>query len=343
MTARWDEPDRTAGGACARVPVRLGVLTNPSAHRNHRLPLTHGRLEAHLGSAADAVVTADRTRLDEALHQLLVERGVSVLAINGGDGTIHGAINAIVRLLGTDVAAGRAHLPTLLFLNGGTYNMASRAFRTKGDPVATVRRFQERFGGATLGELATRRLGLLQVERAGADPMLGMVFGSQVIHHVLELCDRLGSGYVGLARLLATGVLGSAVQSRFYRENLWRLRPQSAGAEVDGAPHRDVLGVVASTIDMKLARGLVWALTMPPGGRGFHAKVIRAKTPSEVVHLLPHLLWEVPHHSILAYPEASRLTASGDFTLDGELYAHEGELTVTAAQTTFRVLSGDEL
>jgi hypothetical protein len=340
MTRASDTPGDPA--VHARTPVRLGILTNPAAHRNHRLPLTHGRLEAHLASAADAVVTADRSRLDAALHQLLVERGVTVLAINGGDGTIHGAINGIVRLLGPDVAAGRARLPTLLFLNGGTYNMASRAFRTKDDPVSTVRRFQQRYAGATLGDLATRRLGLLQVARPGADPMLGMVFGSQVIHHVLDLCDRLGSGYVGLARLLATGVLGSAVRSRFYRENLWRLRPGSAQAEIDGVRQGDVLGVVASTIDMKLVRGLVWALTMPPGAAGFHAKVIRAKTPSEVVHLLPHLLWEIPHHSILAFPEARRLEASGDFTVDGELYAHEGPLTVTASPVSFRALSGDE-
>lgn len=340
MTPRRDHADESEFRA--RTPVRLGILTNPSAHRNHRLPLTHGRLECHLQSASDAVVTADSSQLDGALHTLLVERAVTVLAINGGDGTIHGAVNAIVRLLGADVAAGRARFPTLLFLNGGTYNIASRAFRTKADPVWTVRRFQQRFSGAMLSDLPTRRLGLLQVDRPGVAPMLGMVFGSQVIRNVLELCDRLGSGYVGLARLLGTGVLGSAVQSRFYRENLWRLRPDSDTVLVDGRRQRDVLGVVASTIDMKLVRGLVWALTMPPGATGFHAKVVRAKTPSEVVHLLPHLLWEIPHHSIVACPEARRLEISGDFTVDGELYSHRGPLTIVAASQSFRALSGDE-
>lgn len=325
------------------APVRLGVLTNPAAYRNHRLPLTHGRLGAHLASAGDAVVTADSSKLDEALNYLILERGVSVLAINGGDGTIHSAINAMIRLFADDVVKGKAHYPVLMFLNGGTYNMAARAFRTKADPVQTVKRFQVRFDGATMAALPTRRLGLLQVERPGLVSMRGMVFGSQAIMNVLALCDQMGSGYFGLARLLGTGMLSSLIHSKFYEENVWRLNPDVREATMDGVKFDDVLAVVASTIDMKLAKGLVWALTMPPGGVGFHAKVIRAKSPSEVVHLLPQLLWEIPHHSIIASPDTSSLSVWGDFTLDGELYSNDGPLTVSIAPEHFRVLAGDDL
>jgi hypothetical protein len=324
-------------------PVRLGVLTNPVAQHNHRFPFTHRRLGEQLASTGDAIATADPSQIDEALRFLLFERGVTVLAINGGDGTIHGTINHLAALLGPDVLSGQARFPTLLMLNGGTYNMASRAMGTKADPVTTVRRFQDRHRGGTLGAVQTRSMGLLEIRADGMDPMLGMVFGSQVVRDVLELCDDLGSGYLGLASLLAKGVMGSALQTRFFRENLWRLRPRDDRIWVDGRLHTNVLAAAASTIDLKLARGLVWALTIPPGSRGFHAKVIRAKSPSEVVHVLPHLLWELSHPMIGAHPEAERLVTHGSFTVDGELHEPAGRLEVTLSSHRFDVVSGDDL
>lgn len=319
--------------------MRLGILTNPVARQNHLTPLTHGRLQGHLGSASDAVVTADKSEIDAAVRHLLLDRGVSVLAINGGDGTIHGVVNSIASSV---VPTGRP-LPTLLFLNGGTYNLASRAMSTKGDPVATVRRFLSRFEDGPLSAVPTHRVGLIEVRGEGRPPMLGMFFGSQVVANALELCDRMGSGYLGLARLLGQGLAGYLLRTAFFRDNAWRLRPDDPNGVVDGVPFADVVAVVAATVDMKLARGMVWALTAPPGGGAFHVKLIRGKGPGDVVHLLPHLLWELPHPMILSFPEASRVLTSGSFTLDGELYEHRGPLELRLSPLSFAVVCGEAL
>jgi len=323
--------------------VRLGVLTNPAAQHNHRFPFTHRRLRRRLESAADAVATADKTQIESAIRHLLIEREVNVLAINGGDGTIHLAINHMVALRGRDVTLGRARFPALLLLNGGTYNMASRAMGTKDDPVSTLTRFLGRYSQTPRSEVATRSLGLLEIAREGSSPMLGMVFGSEVVANALELCDRLGSGYLGLAKLLMKGAAGYVLRTDFYRSNAWRLRPTDPLAEVDGTACRDMTGAVASTIDLKLARGMVWALTTSGGAGGFHVKLVRAKGPGEVVRLLPYLLWEFQHPMVQSFPEARRLRTTGSFTVDGELYEHSGPLEVTLSTHRFEVVAGESL
>ncbi len=323
--------------------MRLGVLTNPTAQHNHRFPFTHRNLVQRLGSAANAVLTADRSEIEGAIRSLLVEREVNVLAINGGDGTIHGAINAMARLLGAEWGQGRREPPVLLLLNGGTYNIASRALGTKGEPVRTVSRFLARYRGAALRDVATREVGVLEVRPQDRDPMLGMVFGSEVVANALDLCDRMGSGYLGLARLLVQGVASYVLRSRFYRAHAGLLRPSEPWMEVDGRGVGDAIGAVASTVDLMLARGLVWSLTVAPGTAGFHAKVVRGKSPGEVVRLLPHLLWEIPHPMVAAFPDASRLVASGRFTVDGELYDHAGRVEVRSSPLRFRIVSGDDL
>lgn len=323
--------------------VRLGVLTNPGAFHNSRFPFTHRNIRSRLASDHDAVVTIDSNDAARAVKYLIEDRGVNVLGINGGDGTIHSVINALVRAYGDEIQAGRLVLPPILLLNGGTYNMASRAMRTNHYPLDTTGRFLGRYEGCSVSEIATRRLGLLRVTPEGDSPVLGMVFGSQVIASVLDLCDQMGGGYAGLAKLLVLGGAGYFLKTKFFKENRWRLTATDREAIVDGRGVRGVTGIVASTIDMKLVRGLIWALTASTADDGFHIKVIRSQTGSDVVRLLPYLLWELPHPMIQAWPQAGRLETSGDYTLDGELYSHKGRITVDLSPFSLRMVSGEDI
>lgn len=317
--------------------VRLGVLTNPSARHNYRFPFAHRDITHHLVSKADAVITAKKEETTDAIRHLLFDREINVLAINGGDGTIHSAINAIYWL------CDRVSFPVLLLLNGGTYNMASRAMGTKGDPVNTVSRFIERYKNKDIKSVRTRRVGVLSIEPKGSNRVFGLVFGSQVVANALDLCDKLGSGYVGLGLLLFKGVWGYLLNTDFFRQNLWRLIPDRTCVVIDGERIDGVIGAVASTIDLKIARGLIWSLTIDSSQEGFHAKVVRAKTPHEIVRLLPYLLWEIPHPMIITRPKAGSLSVFGDYTVDGELFKHNDEIEVKDAGFTVQVVCGEEL
>ncbi len=321
--------------------VRLGVITNPAAQHNERFPYTHRNLEKHLGSIGDAVVTASAAETDGAVRHLLVDRGVNVLGINGGDGTIHSTVAALIELLNSEPSLPR---PTLLFLNGGTYNIASRAMRTNHDPVDTLRRFTGRWAGAPLKSVSTREIALLQVAPvAGGRPLPGMVFGSQVIANALDLCDSIGGGYLGFAEFLMKGLAGYAFKTPFFNANKWRLQHTADRIAVDGVSEHGTVGVVASTIDVKLARGLVWAVSATDPDDGFHSKTIRAKNPSDVVRLIPFLLWELPHPMIAARPRTHKITTSGNFTLDGELYPDMGPIEITLGGWRFDVVAGEDI
>ncbi|HOU53857.1 MAG TPA: diacylglycerol kinase family protein [Myxococcota bacterium] len=327
------------------VPVRLGVLTNPAAQHNHRFPFTHGVLERELASELDGVMTVTRDQVDEAVGTLL-GRGINVLAINGGDGTIHGVINALVRQIGAEVSRGLRPFPRLLFLNGGTYNMASRAMGTKGSPVRTVRRFLARHPRSLLAQVPTRPLRLLEIREEGRpEPLLGMVFGSEVVRNALALCEELGSGYGGLLRLLGEGSLGALLGNGFFQAHQWRLRPSNPADPVvlDGEEVAGVTAVVASTIDLKLVRGAIWSLAVPPGTEGFAARLIRSRNARELVRLLPHLLWQWPHPLIRDVSEGRRISLRGDYTLDGELYRCQGRLSVSLSPHRLEVVAGEAL
>ena len=321
--------------------TRLGVITNPAAQHNERFPYTHRRLERRLESSSDAIVTADRSEIDSAVRSLLVDRGINVLGINGGDGTIHSTIGAVINLL---KACPDVPKPRLLLLNGGTYNIASRAMRTNHNPVDTLRRFMARWGGAPVERISTRELGLLDVTGSESGRTLtGMVFGSQVIANALELCDDIGGGYTGFSEFLAKGVGGYFLKTGFFQENKWRLQHRADPILVDGQGEHGTVGVVASTIDVKLARGLVWALSATDPADGFHTKTITAKNPSDVVRLIPFLLWELPHPMIIARPRTHKITTSGNFTLDGELYPDMGPIEVTMSPWRFDVVAGEDM
>ncbi len=321
-------------------PIRLGVITNPAAMHNERFPYTHKRLEKRLAQAGDAVLTASLGEIDDAVRTLLVDRGINVLGINGGDGTIHSTIGAVIGLLQANPGIAR---PTLLLLNGGTYNIASRAMRTNHNPVDTLRRFQARWGGQPVEKVSTRELGLLEVRTEEGRTLTGMVFGSQVIANALELCDEIGGGYSGFSRFLLRGVAGYAFKTPFFRENKWRLQHRADPIIVDSTAGNRTVGVVASTVDVKLARGLVWALSASSPEEGFHSKTISAGNPSDVVRLVPFLLWELPHPMIVARPRTKMIRTSGNFTLDGELYPDMGPITVTISPWRFNVVAGEDL
>lgn len=319
---------------------RVGVLTNPTAQYNHRFPGTHLALEAELESQTDCVLTANKREIPSAIEYLWFRRRVEVLAINGGDGTIHGALNAMVRLM--EGREDTPPVPLLLLLNGGTYNMASRAMGTKGNPVNAVSRFLracERLEDRCWLNVA--RLRLLLIRPEGSDPMVGMVFGSEVVANALELCDRLGSGYPGLARLLGQGCAGMLFRGRFLEQNQWRLVPRERWCRLDGRELADATAAVASTIDLKLLKGLIWSLRVDPGSAGFHCKVVRTHSEKQLLALLPYLLFELSHTLIHVDKATRKLEVAGGFTVDGELYQHEGRVEVGLSPYTFDVLKGD--
>ncbi len=306
----------------AAAPVALGVITNPFSRTNARSRLYDRLLPDALPDPAASLTTHTLAEFDAALRVLLLERHVNVLGLNGGDGTLHLGVNRLLALQQAVLAeTGEAlPLPRLLFLNGGTLNVVSRATGTQGNPLRTVREFVRASAGRSLGVLDTRRVRLLAVSAGDAPVRYGFIFGTEVVANALEMYTLFGEGYVGLGRMLSEVGLGYTVGTRLWREHGWKLDATRRPIAVDGEEHRRNLAAVACTIELSLVKGLITAIRPPGEGRGFAVRLLTETHPGRVIRSIPALMVGAPVPGVLDRTDAHELVSYGGYTLDGELF-----------------------
>jgi len=304
--------------------------------RNHQNPHYLQRL-AELVELKHSIRTSGIGEVKSALIELLKTRKINVLGVNGGDGTLHGVLNALIELL-RDKILDESMIPLLIPLNGGTYNIASRAMGTKGNPVATTLEFKQRYSAGIIDDIRVEQLPVLELEKSSGSMLYGMVFGSEVVSNALDLCAAFGSGYAGLTKLLFNGVTGVMFKTGFLRENAWRFQPGNTKVVLDG---REITAgaVIVSTINLTLVKGLIHSLEATRGRTHFHAKVITTQDPGQMVRLLPKLLWEIPDKKVLDFPRTREVIMHGPFTMDGELYQNKGRMVLRPSGYSFEMVT----
>ena len=338
--------------ACATsAPVRVGLLLNARARR-----LRRGRdreaLAELLPEAHAVVETPDLASVRRALATLLCVRGANVLAVAGGDGTVHHAVNALLELSReAELLTGvRPPLPRLLILNGGTLNIVGRTIAIHGPPRTTLHRFLRYFDAIPLSRLPARRLPLLEVrwgETAAFAPRFGFVFGSEAAFHAIELYGRFGAGYVGLSRFLYEFARGALAGSELWRAESWKLGPFHTPLRIDGQRFLPYSGVVASTVDLTLVIAAIRTIRRPLLEPGFAARVVHETDPARLVRLLPALMTERSAPGIADFPRAHRMDLFGPYTLDGECFSEPAfgserlPLTVTLSEERLHAVPGD--
>jgi hypothetical protein len=299
--------------------ARIGVITNPSAASGKLLP-NHLRLSHLLGDPSRVVQTRHPREVTAALKKLLIEKRVNVLAINGGDGTLHSTINALWSLL-DDMEGNHGapiEAPVMLFLNGGTMNMASRAMRTKGNAVRAVKRFLEGHALGTLQDIPIQPLRVLRASR-GDQALHGLIFGSEIVHNALHMHRHFGDGYMGLARLLSHVSMGSLLKTQTWKRFAHLLEPPESTCQIDEVIYARYAGVVATTVDLKLVRGLIHSMRIE-NTDGFQVKLLLETDKDKLTRLLPTLVGDKAHPQVVNSSHAQEIRIRGAFTLDGELY-----------------------
>ena len=294
--------------------------------------------------------TRDLGALQRALAQMVAVDGANVLAVAGGDGSVHHTVHALWQLHQRTVqVTGEAPpWPRILILNGGTLNIVGRSVAIHGPPEQTLRTFLRTFGEGPLSRVPVRPQPMLEVAWQGEAPRLGFVFGSEVTHHALELYARFGAGYWGLTRFLATFAHGAVLGNQLWREESWRLGPYAHLDVVPdvGAPTHfaSYTGVVASTADLTLAIGAIAAIRRPLNAPGFAVRVVDAAPPAQLARLVPALMRDVAVPGMADFPRAQRLTLTGAYTLDGETFPEPAPglpLTVARHPTLLPLVPAD--
>jgi diacylglycerol kinase (ATP) len=229
--------------------VRIGLLNNLRAGRSaDRVSQLLQFLKGH----PDVVtVETDSARaVPEALSEL-ARQDVELLAINGGDGTIH---NALTEILGHRAFEDR--VPLVAPLRGGRTNMSALDLGAHRDPVKGMAQLIAAAREGTLEERITPR----QVLRVEYDRdrhfLYGMFFGGGMIYKAIELNHRLfkqdarSQGVFGAA-LVTAGLLARACVGK--TDGI--LEPNKAEILLDGDPvGGEYLMVISTSLERLFAR-----------------------------------------------------------------------------------------
>lgn len=161
----------------------IGIITNPHSKLNKRDPNRQRLLGYILGEHGKLELTtslADLARVAENFR----DHEISVLAINGGDGTISRTITAFIR------AYGNKPLPQVLILRGGTINLLADNLGLRGSPETILVRFIESLSG--IRQVKTEVYRTIRVKEH-----YGFLFGNGMVANYLEEFYKKKTGPVG--------------------------------------------------------------------------------------------------------------------------------------------------
>jgi len=317
------------------VPLRSAILTNPHSNRNRR----HlSRLRAQLAQHDDVrhVETASLADLPAAVEALLKD-DIELLAINGGDGTVHLTLSALL-----NVSAGQP-LPALALLPGGTTSMSARG--VNGGAVSFDRAL-ETLLRATHGAAPSEPRHLLRVHATGAAPQLGMCLGMGAVVRGVEYChERIFS--LGLRDEWAAGVAllragwGIARREAVFADGV------PLEIDIDGEHHSSRASIFLITTLSELLLGInpFWG----DGDEPLRITLVREHA-ARFLRSFPDLLRGRPEpHLTESGGYLSRrgvavdIQGEGPYTIDGEIYhAKTGEIRVDAFGPVTMIPLGSE-
>lgn len=296
--------------------LKVGVLSNPlsGANRNGLDPV-----KKVLAGYSHVLHHKVQTPADIQLALTrFAEQQVDILAVNGGDGTVHALLTVLFNRRPFD------SLPLLALLSGGTANMLAKDLGLKGSLENAMRSLLD---WAYKGDAApvVEQRAVLQVQAPGlAEPLFGMFFGAGIIYQGIQFFhDRVKTWRLRVewAHMLIVGcyLLALAAKNRDVVSPV----PISIGLDGKRLQRQNCLLVLISTLE-KLILGLrpYWGCEEGP----LRFTAVRAH-PRRMLRTLLGLACGLNsrhpgrEHGYLSHnAHEIELDFRGGFALDGELY-----------------------
>lgn len=162
----------------------IGIITNPHSKLNKRNPGRTAILGYILGTKGQLEVTNSIEDLGRVARDFK-SRGIAILAINGGDGTICRTLTAFIKEYGDEP------LPKIALLRGGTINVLANNLKIRGTPEQILYRLVEAHS-ASDHVLEMRRVRTIEVEGS-----YGCLFGNGAAASFLKEYYKRKSGPIG--------------------------------------------------------------------------------------------------------------------------------------------------
>ena len=188
----------------------IPVLVNPTARANRRNPRLAARFQAILGSDGRVFAPATLDDLQKVAADLRAALP-PVIAIHGGDGTLHKTLSALIN------AWGGAPLPPVAILCGGTMNVVASSLGLRERPEVMLAQLVAAQRAGRIASLATRRKRTVKV-----DDSYGFIFGNGLLANFLtEYYGPNGYGPMRavwvLLRTFASAIVGGPFARRLFR------------------------------------------------------------------------------------------------------------------------------
>lgn len=294
----------------------IALFINPRSRANRRNP---GGIHALAQAMGDTGVVLSPPSLNAIgdLVQTLAKAPPDVIAIHGGDGTVHSIVTRLIP------AFGDRPLPPLALLTGGTMNVVPRSLGLAADPVVFMSRLANRVREGRGIDAVARRC--MQV-----GDNYGFVFGNGVIAGFLQEYYATGSYGTARAAWIALRAVSSKVTGGDYGART--LAPFRGRVLVDGEA---VAGTQFTAISAATVRevGLGFKLNhrADEDPNRFNVVLINGQPVSLLADLVPvkmgHGIAPARADSRLATrlrlePEAGPMP----YTIDGDMYRSPGPL-----------------
>lgn len=298
----------------------IGVITNPKSRRNLRNPRLAGQLAYILGERGELAQPADLNAL-AAVAQRFRERDIDILCINGGDGTMHAAMSAMVK------AYGDHPLPRIAILRSGTMNTIAHGLGVKGNASEILDYVVQRYHAGDV--MPTKRRWLMSVD----GEHYGFLFGNGLIARFLEVYYEGSEPSPTKALWLLLRACASAAVGGAFIKRL--LTPFRGTANLDGVewPMHEWMTVSAGTSDDIGVgfRPFFKALSHP---NAMHVVGVASMNAMVLVRQLPRIWRAKQVRSPDIYDDVARkLVLTSDqpisYMIDGDF--HRGGTSVTVS------------
>jgi diacylglycerol kinase (ATP) len=210
------------------------VLVNPRSRANRRNPRIASEFQALVAGVGRVVTPRSLEDLDREMAALRA-KPPTLIAVHGGDGTLHRAVTALGRGFGGDP------IPPLAILGGGTMNVVAASLGIRQRPMAFLTALAADARAGRPPETLRRRC-----IRVGEQ--LGFIFGNGLMANFLG--EYYGTGKYGPARaawLLLRAFASAIVRGPFVRRLFKRFE---GTVRVDGLPleRTTFVGLAAGTV-----------------------------------------------------------------------------------------------
>lgn len=294
------------------------VFVNPGSRANRKDPGCADRFAKLLGDAGRVAAPAGLDKLADEARRAAGE-APSVIAIHGGDGTLHRTLSALLS------AYGATPLPPIAILIGGTMNVVASSLGLRAKPEVFLAAVVEAERAGT--PMATLERRCLQVGEH-----YGFIFGNGLLSNFLEEYYARGSYGAWRAVWVVARTVFSLVTTQRYARRI--LRRFCGLLEIDGdpLPRRQLTGIGAATVtEVGFRMKLHHRADDDPdrmGGLAIHGGALSLLLDVLDVRLgrglSPKRATSFVAKHLCIEPEAPEHT----YTLDGDLYTDRGPLTV---------------